>query len=1073
MSDLKHELPREAASPRMPGFYRIAPSLEDVSGSQDRTRMPARMNGEVDPRTGRSGPSANRTRALWTERFLVALIVASLVATLNLLLVIHRRSRVNPVAAANTPKTTEDSAPRSASVPIQSDTVIRPTSPNNAQVADLPPAPGASQPAKPTPAPEDPTPKVVASLSAAAGREIDAGREADRHTVALEAAVRSVAAESQRWKRRELLVRQQIEGLNERAVRLEREATELDAERDVLESERDALKAALGKAAQRSGYAVLPYKGANGTWRRPVVLECTTGGVKLQPQGINFSSLELSPFIHPRASPFVQAIVRELRHIAMTDTPDGAPAIPYLVFLVRPEGIRHYYEARTRLESLGIAFGYELIDQDLVVSVPDFDDLTTWDGTVPLELPIERAPRTKPAVGSRLSSGAGQGDGSGNSATEPQRNQPLTSAGSFASGGAARGGRSNAGGTNAEDVSPNDFVWPGAGTQIGSAGGSTRSANALAGAGDPLAIGGEAGSSSNPVAAGTGGQFIQSGNRLFGGQGQAPTPGSLDTNGGLGGIAGSSGLFGSGSGSGLAAPGLGGAPVGGGSPGIGGSPGPAGAVPLGSQGLGPGTGAGTASSSISRVGPSGTLDVLPDLEPASDSAPASPARSVDGSSARQSLGANSAGGAGSQDIGLGTGAMGTAASPAAGGSPFSSRGGSRAASTATGPSGVLGPANGAATGTGSTASPPGGAGTQQGLNGGPSGPDSVTAETQGTSGLGADTGSRPRNLPGPPADTRVTGDDDSKSATSAVGSLPPLPPNLLPSTGAAGSQSGPSPAEPAGTAGASAAGPATNGFGAGQPTTAATASQAPPGTSGKVANAGSSPASVTGLPPSFSGDAPPNAASALSDWMPVSSASSSIESALSSPSSSSSSSSFGSPPSGSSSSSSSDSSSAPSSMTAAPFQPPGNPSSPSSSLSLGGATTPASDSSNDFIFPPASKPRPPFGSIEVPFEVVVVCRGHDVLIHPGGYRLTAQALAQRTTGGDNVLAREIRTVVQRRSVVDPMIRQRPSIRFLVEPDGADTFWAARRQLLFSLPDWPMSLQVAGPQAARVFSKETW
>ena len=61
--------------------------------------------------------------------------------------------------------------------------------------------------------------------------------------------------------------------------------------------------------------------------------------------------------------------------IQASDTPDGAAAVPYLVFLVRPGGIRLYYEARSCLEPLGIAFGYELIEQDLVVDIPD---LTTW-----------------------------------------------------------------------------------------------------------------------------------------------------------------------------------------------------------------------------------------------------------------------------------------------------------------------------------------------------------------------------------------------------------------------------------------------------------------------------------------------------------------------------------------------------------------------------------------------------------------------------------------------------------------------------------------------------------------------
>ena len=43
--------------------------------------------------------------------------------------------------------------------------------------------------------------------------------------------------------------------------------------------------AALIKAGRRSGYAVLPYKGPNGTWQRPIVLECQGGTVKLQRQG--------------------------------------------------------------------------------------------------------------------------------------------------------------------------------------------------------------------------------------------------------------------------------------------------------------------------------------------------------------------------------------------------------------------------------------------------------------------------------------------------------------------------------------------------------------------------------------------------------------------------------------------------------------------------------------------------------------------------------------------------------------------------------------------------------------------
>ena len=167
----------------------------------------------------------------------------------------------------------------------------------------------------------------------------------------------------------------------------------------------DATKAALAKASTRAGFAVLPYKGPNGTWRRPIVIECTAGGAKLQPRGPSFTGIELSPRIHPRSSDFVKAIARELFHIRSADTPDGTPAVPYIVFLVRPDGIGAYYLARTSLEPLGIAFGYELIEQKLAVNIPDYDDLTTWDGTMPLDMPLEPAPGSRSSP-RRLARGA-------------------------------------------------------------------------------------------------------------------------------------------------------------------------------------------------------------------------------------------------------------------------------------------------------------------------------------------------------------------------------------------------------------------------------------------------------------------------------------------------------------------------------------------------------------------------------------------------------------------------------------------------------------------------------------------
>jgi hypothetical protein len=135
------------------------------------------------------------------------------------------------------------------------------------------------------------------------------------------------------------------------------------------------------------------------------------------------------------------------------------------------------------------------------------------------------------------------------------------------------------------------------------------------------------------------------------------------------------------------------------------------------------------------------------------------------------------------------------------------------------------------------------------------------------------------------------------------------------------------------------------------------------------------------------------------------------------------------------------------------------------------------DALKEFVAPTISQPDRPAKAIEVPFEIVVVCRRNDLLLHPGGWRLTTQALRDGAGKGgaiqESLLKQELRAVVRRRAQIDPLIRPRPSIKFLVEADGGTTFWIARRQLEFSGLDWPMSLQVAGPQSRRVFNKVTW
>ena len=113
----------------------------------------------------------------------------------------------------------------------------------------------------------------------------------------------------------------------------------------------------------------------------------------------------------------------------------------------------------------------------------------------------------------------------------------------------------------------------------------------------------------------------------------------------------------------------------------------------------------------------------------------------------------------------------------------------------------------------------------------------------------------------------------------------------------------------------------------------------------------------------------------------------------------------------------------------------------------------------------------PSKTIEVPFEIVVVCRPDGAVIHPGGYLLTSKSL--ETGKKESIVVRELLAVAQRRAESDPTIRPSPRVKFLVENGGSETFWAARKQILFSGLGWPMSLQVAGAQDPHILGKGTW
>ncbi len=872
--------------------------------------------------------------------------------------------------------------------------------------------------------------------------------------------------------------------------KLERDADALDAERDVLERELDATKAALAKASKRSGFAVLPYKGPNGTWRRPIVIECTRGGASLQPRGPKFTVLDLSPRIRPRSSTFVRAVARELDHSQSTNTPDGAPAVPYIVFLVRPDGVAPYYLARTCLEPLGISFGYELVDQNLEINIPDFDDVTTWDGTVPLDLPLERTPATSSSSG-RLA----QANQSPDQPRTGNTNLPRANQGSMigAIDGAGGGNRQGGQGTASFGGSqPEDFVWPGRGPAAARNGGQASGALAdpdrgsgLAGGVSPLPAqdGGPAGKHANRGELSSGaptGQFPEKGDH--GGPG-----GDKERNGnaesGSGALAGAGRSFAStsggrgfgdqpgGSSSGLTkgavntedigtaaatdptaqpfAGSRGGADGGG----VGGKTGSAGA---GNALAGEGNGSGGGSSAPDSI------FQIPNFEPAVDKPAGTASLGQPGLLSGRGSQGGSAAGIQAPAFGLGQSVDGSKAPGAdlqAAGSVGISTGSGGAKPGGAGSPGLITSALGGSQATGGNPGAgdliSGGGSNAQAADGKPGADGAAGTNKTGNGGSGAGQGpgrgfdwveaakdDPPAAASDAPAANSAQGGEESGTDTGPQSPAAAARANIA-AGGALNRSSVPANVPPDLQAGAYQAGQYSQEDIERAKSLSGLSSLASSGLAQKLAKA----AAATGFTPSIPSSPESNSTSSgLQTGALSSSAASSDSSSNSQP---------GAVPLGGNSQQSSSSTS------------------PSSTNSFGLNTTPNTDESNELMMPPRPKPVLPSGAIEAPFQIVIVCRKDEVLLHPGSYRLTGDILRSTGQGSDSMLAREIRAMVRNRAMVDPLIRQKPSLRFLVEAQGAETFALARRQLLFSLPDWPVSLQVSGSQDPGVFSRNPW
>lgn len=162
--------------------------------------------------------------------------------------------------------------------------------------------------------------------------------------------------------------KQEAEGLTGKAAEANAARERLTAELDQLEK----TLAQLREARQRDAttYSVVPYRGKRGDSRRPLYVECAAGGLIFHPDRLQVDT-EVPAAIRQEVERRVTAQKEELARQGVSQ------ARPYLMLLVRPDGILRRYQIEAAIRDLGVDFGYELVDAAWKLHFPTPDETRT------------------------------------------------------------------------------------------------------------------------------------------------------------------------------------------------------------------------------------------------------------------------------------------------------------------------------------------------------------------------------------------------------------------------------------------------------------------------------------------------------------------------------------------------------------------------------------------------------------------------------------------------------------------------------------------------------------------------
>ena len=147
-------------------------------------------------------------------------------------------------------------------------------------------------------------------------------------------------------------------------------------EQQILQMKRRLRAAQVADATEQNDqFQVVPFDPQTGTTRRPIFIECSAAGIRFLPEDILITAKDLEGFT-TKANPIAAgtgALINYWNAINLKQRNPRSEPEPYVLILVRPEGVVAYYVALRMLEPIRTSQGYELIEESTVLKLPDVD----------------------------------------------------------------------------------------------------------------------------------------------------------------------------------------------------------------------------------------------------------------------------------------------------------------------------------------------------------------------------------------------------------------------------------------------------------------------------------------------------------------------------------------------------------------------------------------------------------------------------------------------------------------------------------------------------------------------------